>query len=120
MLARRFLFLLRRPPQSGARVRETLDMILTTAAFEQPVTVLFLDDGVYSLKRGQDTRAAGLPAIAPAFETLALYDVQAIRVEQESLAERGLALTDLAIAAEPIARTDIAGLIAAHDIVVNG
>jgi tRNA 2-thiouridine synthesizing protein C len=120
MLAKRFLFMLRRLPQSGARVRETLDMILTTAAFEQPVTVLFLDDGVYQLKRGQRPEAAGLPAVAQLFETLAMYDVQAIRVERESLAERGLLPADLVIAAEPIGRADVAGLIAAHDIVVNG
>jgi tRNA 2-thiouridine synthesizing protein C len=116
---KRFLFMLRRPPQAGFRVRETLDMVLTSAAFDQPVTLLFLDDGVYQLKRGQRPEAAGLPPVAPLFDALALYDVQAVLVERESLAERNLSENDLVIPVELIGRADIPALIAARDIVAN-
>jgi tRNA 2-thiouridine synthesizing protein C len=120
MVGKRFLFILRRPPQSGGRLRETLDMVLTTAAFEQPVALLFLDDGVYQLKRGQRPEAAGLPAVAPLFEALELYDVRAVLVERESLEERGLTEADLVIPVEPVGRAEVAALIAGQDIVVNG
>jgi tRNA 2-thiouridine synthesizing protein C len=120
MEGKRFLFILRRAPQAGGRLREILDMVLTTAAFEQPVTLLLLDDGVYPLKRGQRPEAAGLPAVATLFEALELYDVRAVLVERESLAERGLAEADLAIPVRPIDRAEVAALIAGHDVVVNG
>lgn len=119
-MGKRFLFMLRRPPQAGFRVRESLDMVLTTAAFDQPVTLLFLDDGVYQLKHGQRPDAADLPPVAPLFDALALYDVEAVLAERESLNERGLTEDDLVIPVEIIERADIPALIADRDIVVNG
>ncbi len=119
-MGKKFLFILRRSPQQGARVRETLDMLLTVAAFDQPVMLLFLDDGVYQIKRGQSPESVGLPAVAPTFEALALYDVEAVLVERESLAERGLTESDLVIPAEAIARAEIAALVADQDVVVTG
>jgi tRNA 2-thiouridine synthesizing protein C len=118
-MGKRFLFILRRSPQSGWQVREILDQVLTAAAFDQLVSLLFVDDGVYQLKTGQCPDSAGLPAIAPSFTALSLYDVEAVWVECESLAERNLAEADLVIPVQPIARADIAALIARQDVVVN-
>lgn len=119
-MVKKFLFVMRRAPQAGLRVRETLDLILTTAAFDQSVSLVFLDDGVYQLKRGQHPAAAGLPPVAPLFEALALYDVENIWVESESLAERGLDLADLLIPARPVGRCAVAALVAEHDVAVPG
>ena len=93
-------------------------MALTAAAFDQPVTVLFLDDGVYQLKRNQRAEATGLPPVVPMFEALALYDLEAVLVEQESLRERGLAERDLLIPVGLLDRAGIAALLASHDVVV--
>jgi tRNA 2-thiouridine synthesizing protein C len=117
---KRFLFIVRRSPQAGFRVREILDMVLTTAAFDQPVTLLFLDDGVYQLKREQRPESAGFSPVAPVFEALALYDVEKVLVERESLAERSLSESDLMIPVELVGRTGVSVLVAGHDIVVNG
>jgi tRNA 2-thiouridine synthesizing protein C len=117
---KKFLFVMRRAPQAGIRVRETLDMILTAAAFDQSVSLLFLDDGVYQLKRGQHPEAAGLPPVAPMFDALELYDVEDILVERESLAERGLSEADLTLPARVLDRAAIAALTSAHDVVVPG
>lgn len=113
---KKFLFVMRHPPQAGLRVRETLDLILTTAAFDQAVTLLFLDDGVYQLQRDQNPSEP--PQVAPLFAALELYDVEPILVEAESLAERGLTLADLILPAALIPRTAIAALISGHDVVV--
>ncbi len=118
-MGKKFLFVMRRAPHAGVQVRETLDMILTAAAFDQAVSLLFLDDGVYQIKRGQHPEAAGLPAVAPMFEALELYDVEAVLAERESLLERGLSAADLAIPARIIDRSAIAALIAEHAVVVG-
>ena len=48
-----YLFVLQKPAHSGAYAQEMLDIILTTAAFDQAVSILLLDDGVFQLKKGE-------------------------------------------------------------------
>lgn len=110
---------MRRGPTGAVRVRESLDMIMTAAAFDQTVRLLMLDDGVFLLKHGQQPRASGLKPVAPMFEALALYDVEDILVERESLQERHLNAEDLAIPVRIVERGEIAGLTAGHDIVIS-
>ena len=49
MTPKKILFLLRSPPYAGARAYETLEVLLVAAVFDQEVSVLFADDGVYQL-----------------------------------------------------------------------
>ena len=65
------------------------------AAFEQAVTLAFVDDGVYQLMQNQDTSGIGAKNFAPTFRALGDYDVNQIYVEQESLELRGLSKDDL-------------------------
>lgn len=117
---KRFLFVLRHAPCEGIALREFLDMLLTVAAFDQPVRILCLDDGVLSLKSGQQPDALGLSPVAPLWQALAIYDVEGVWVEQESLASRHLTTAQLIVPVQPIARAAVAGFIAAADIVVTG
>lgn len=105
--------------RGGVRTRESLDMVMTAAAFDQAVRLLILDDGVFLLKRGQRPEASALAPVAPLFEALALYDVEEVWVERESLAARGLTEEDLVIPVRVLERADIARLPAEHDIVVS-
>jgi tRNA 2-thiouridine synthesizing protein C len=119
-MPKKFLFVLRRPPGSGLRARETLDMILTAAAFDQSVSLLLLDDGVWQIKKNQMPEVAGLFPVAPLFEALDLYDVEAVWVERESLEERGLSEADLTIPVRLLARGEVAALAGARDVVIGG
>jgi tRNA 2-thiouridine synthesizing protein C len=114
-----FLFILRRPPYEGNAVRESLDMLMTVAAFDQPVRMLFLDDGVFLLKSGQNPEGLGVRPLEPLLAALEVYGVEELWVEKESLHERGLALAQLILPVQGICRADVAGLIAEADIVVN-
>ncbi len=116
---KKLLFVLRRPPQAGMLAREALDMALTAAAFDQDVSLLLLDDGVYQLKRGQAPETAGLLPVAPMFEALALYGIEQVLAERESLAERGLGPADLVVPVCVLDRSAIAGLTQAHDVVIS-
>ncbi len=114
-----FLFVLRTSPHEGSAVRESLDMLMSAAAFDQRVRVLLLDDGVFLLKSGQRPEALGLKPIAPLFEALEIYDVEGLWMEEESLLERGLPASGLCLAAQALRRIDVPGFIAAADIVVS-
>ena len=115
---KKFLFILRHPPQPGSAGLETLDMIMTVAAFDQSVRVLFLDDGVFLLKPGQHPYNTDLKPTAPLLAALEIYDVEGLWAEEESLSERGLAVSDLIIPMRIIRRAEIAFFMSAADIVV--
>ncbi|MDD5322606.1 MAG: sulfurtransferase complex subunit TusC [Methylococcales bacterium] len=112
-----YLFVLRKPAHSGALVQEMLDIILTTAAFDQKVFILLLDDGVFHLKNGQQPENTGMKDTVAIFKALELYDVNTIYTEVESLQERGLKPGDLCLPVQAFYRKDIAGLMKQFDVV---
>ena len=109
---------MRHLPHLSSHVQETLDQILTTAAFDQSVSVLFLDDGVFQLKSGQDPQTMVLKNTAAIFTALELYEITDVFVEAESLADRGLVLDDLILPVRAMPRADVNELIRCHDVIV--
>ena len=63
MNAKRILFLLRSPPYAGPATYESLESLLVAAVFDQLVSVLFIDDGVYQLVRAQNPAAIGVRSV---------------------------------------------------------
>ena len=113
------MYLNRRAPHGTGYAHEGLEALLMGAAFEQILCVVFMDDGVYQLKRGQHPEALGLKNFAAAFRSLELYDVTSIYVEQESLAARGLDKPDLLIEATVLRSEEIGALIDEQDVVFS-
>lgn len=110
--------MLRKPAHTGVLLQETLDMILTVAAFDQPVALLLLDDSVFHLKNNQQAESLGIKDTAAMFNALACYDVHDIYAEAESLAERGISETDLFLSVTVLYRTEIANLMRQFDLVI--
>lgn len=92
---KKFLYVNRKAPYGSVYALESLEVVLIGAAFEQDVSLAFIDDGVYQLAKGQDTTAIGVKNFSPTYAALGDYDVQKIYVEKESLEARGLTLDDL-------------------------
>lgn len=90
-----FLYLNRRAPYGTVYAWESLEVVLIGAAFEQDVSLAFVDDGVYQITKGQDTSELGIKNFSPTYSALGDYDVQKIYVEKESLDARGLTVEDL-------------------------
>jgi tRNA 2-thiouridine synthesizing protein C len=95
MASKKFLYVNRKAPHGSIYAQESLEVVLIGAAFEQDVTLAFIDDGVYQLMHNQDTSALGSKNFAPTFRALGDYDVSQIYVERESLERRGLGKQDL-------------------------
>ena len=93
--AKRFLYVNRKAPYGTIYALESLEVVLIGAAFEQDVSLAFLDDGVFQLVKGQDTGNTGIKNFSPTYRALGDYDVTKLYVEQESLDERGLSAGDL-------------------------
>jgi tRNA 2-thiouridine synthesizing protein C len=119
MKRRRFLCVFRRAPHADAVLREHLDLTLTVAAFEQPVELLFVDDGVYALLQAQPPHPTGPSGPAELLSTLPLYGLeQPPLVERESLLERGLYGENL-LPARCIDRREVAALLGDADVVLS-
>lgn len=117
---KKYLFILSRAAHSGVYLQETLDVILTTAAFDQSVSILLVDAGVFNLKKNQQTTDLNLKDTCSIFAALELYDVNTIYVEDESMKEFGIDEKDLAINTKNIKRTDIGLLMRQFDIIYSG
>ena len=92
---KRFMYVNRKAPYGTIYALDSLEVVLIGAAFDQDVSMAFIDDGVFQLTDGQNTDGIGIKNFSPAFRALGDYDVTKLYVEKESLDERGLALEDL-------------------------
>ncbi|QEP42015.1 sulfurtransferase complex subunit TusC [Ectothiorhodospiraceae bacterium BW-2] len=92
---KKFLYVNRRAPYGTVYALESLEVVLIGAAFEQDVSLLFMDDGVFQITKGQKTDGIEMKNFSPTYSALGDYDVRNIYVDKQSLAERGLTLDDL-------------------------
>lgn len=92
---KKFLYVNRKAPYGTVYALESLEVVLVGAAFDQDVSVAFVDDGVFQITRGQDTNDIGMKNFSKTYTALGDYDVTKIYVEKESLEVRGLTIDDL-------------------------
>lgn len=118
-IEKKFLYVNRRVPHGTVYALESLETVLIGAAFDQDVSMLFIDDGVYQLKKDQSPEGIEFKNFAKAFRALEMYDVEKLFVEQESLAERGLTKSDLLVDVEVISREQTKTLIDEQDVVLS-
>ena len=94
-IVKKFLYLNRKAPYGTIYAWESLEVVLIGAAFDQEVRVMFVDDGVYQLTKGQDTSEVGMKNFSPTYRTLGDYEVKSVYVDKDSLEARGLTQDDL-------------------------
>ena len=118
-IVKRFMYVNRRPPHGTIYALECLEVVLITAAFEQFESLVFMDDGVYQLKKEQDTTGIGTKNFSKTYRALDDYDVERIYVEKESLEARGLTADDLIIQPEILPTDELREIMAQQDIVFS-
>ena len=92
---KKFLYINRKAPYGTIYAWESLEVVLIGAAFEQDVSLLFMDDGVYQLVKEMQTKGIGMKNFTATYAALGDYDISKIYVDKDALSERGLALDDL-------------------------
>jgi len=118
-VVKRFMYVNRRAPYGTIYALECLEVVLISAAFEQDVSVVFMDDGVYQLKKNQDTTGIGMKNFSNTYRALDDYDVEKIYVEKESLDARGLTGEDLIIPVEVLSSEELREIVAQQDVVIS-
>lgn len=116
---KKFMFVNRRPPYGSIYALESLEVVLITATFDQDVSLVFIDDGVYELVKGQNTKAIGIKNHSPTYRALDGYDVEKLYVERESMQARGLTEADLLVDVAVLSSAEVADLMAEQDVVLT-
>lgn len=114
------LMISRQAPWSGPSAREALDIVLAGGAFDLPIGLLFLDDGVFQLATEQDAKALQQKDLSANLQALPMFGVEALFVCADSAAERGIDPSGLALKeAQMLAATAITALIDRYDQVIT-
>ena len=90
-----FMYLNRKAPHGTIYALESLEVMLIGSAFDQTVSLAFVDDGVYQIVKDQDTTGIGQKNFSAAYRALADYDITQLYVERDSLQARNLSAVDL-------------------------
>jgi len=113
------LAIIQNAPYANIRAQESFDMILSLAAYEQIVCLLFMNDGVLQLCKNQNAKLGNKKEFTKAYSLLPLYDIENIYVEDAALTKFNLTLDDLIIQANPINSNKINSIISFHDFVLT-
>ncbi|MCL6556057.1 MAG: sulfurtransferase complex subunit TusC [Burkholderiales bacterium] len=118
-VVKKFMFVNRKAPYGTIYALEGLEVVLISAAFDQDVSLVFLDDGVYQIVKGQHTKAIDVKNFSPTYRALEGYDIEKLYVLKESLEERGLTVDDLLVDVEVLDAAGMARLMAEQDVVLS-
>jgi len=93
---KKVMITVRKAPHGSIYVHEAIEVMFIVASYGMDLSVVFIDDGVFALKDGQDTKALGIKGFMASGEDEdteepvkpAVLDSEAIRalmVEQDSI-----------------------------------
>jgi tRNA 2-thiouridine synthesizing protein C len=107
----RVVVLMRKAPYGGVYTAEGFRTIMGIAVFEMDISVVFVDDGVYALTKGQNPTQLDMKPLGDGFPMLGDFGVTKFCVHDTSLAERGLTLQDLVVPAQAVTGAEIATIL---------
>jgi len=116
---KKFMYINRTAPYGTIYALEALEVVLIGAAFEQDVSMVFIDDGVYQLKKDQDTDGIEMKNFSKTYRALEMYDVEKLYVDKQSLEERGLTEDDLLVDVEIKTTDELTALMEEQDVVLS-
>jgi tRNA 2-thiouridine synthesizing protein C len=109
------LVVVRHSPYGSTLGRAAIDSALAAAAFEQPVELLFLGDGVLQLLDGQDGSVIGRRSLSRLLASLPLYDIERVFVDEEAAARYKINLSAAPVPAEALGTDGIHALMSRQD-----
>ena len=118
-VVKKFLYINRRAPHGSIYAHEALEVVLIGAAFDQDVSLAFIDDGVYQLKKNQDTSDINTKNFSKTYGALEMYDVEKLYVEKESLDQRGLSEDDLMVDVKILTSDEMKKIIKDSEVILN-
>lgn len=116
---KKFLYVNRKAPYGTIYALESLEVVLITAAFDQDVSLAFIDDGVYQVVKGQHTKGIDVKNFSPTYRALEGYDIEKLYVEKESMETRGLKESDFIVPVKVISTQEMGDLMLTQDVILS-
>lgn len=126
--SKKILFILRSSPYGRASAQEGVDSVLAASVFEQKLSVLFMDEGVWQLHNHQQSLGVQRAEvhlslerknIAAQLESFPLYDIDQVYVDKKSLKRFSISRKELILNPQLLSDKALRQLIAEHDVVLN-
>lgn len=118
-VVKKFMFVNRKAPHGTVYALEGLEVVLISAAFDQDVSLVFADDGVYELMKGVNTKGIEVKDFSKTYRALDGYDIEKLYVEKASMEARGLTEGDLIVDVTVLDSAEMANLMAEQDVVIS-
>ncbi len=112
---KRLTVVIRRTPYGSSLARAALDAGFAAAAFEQPVILLFIGDGVLQLISDQNSQAIGIKNIGRLLSSAPLYDIDTVYVDADALSRYNVSVEDLVVPAQALDEASIHDLLCTSD-----
>ena len=118
-VVKKFMFLNRKAPHGTVYALEGLAVVLITAAFDQDVSMVFTDDGVFQLMKGIDTKGIEVKDFSKTYSALEGYDIEKLYVDRSSMEARGLTEDDLIVDVNVLSDDEMKSLMDEQDVVIS-
>lgn len=118
-MAKSMLIVCQQSPWGHIKSKETLDLALAGGAFDLPISLLFLDDGVWQLVKSQQPQKLQQKDLTANLQALALFGIDELLVAEHSLAERGLIKEQLALPIKIIPKAQLSTLLNQYEVVIS-
>jgi tRNA 2-thiouridine synthesizing protein C len=115
----KILIVCRQAPYGSGLAKAALDVALAAAAFDQELSLLFLDDGVWQLLPGHDPADINQKNINATLESMPLYDINQFYVGEADLTERQLSSDDLQGNIVALTAAELGEFLDRHDQVLS-
>jgi tRNA 2-thiouridine synthesizing protein C len=116
---KKFLYVNRKAPYGTIYALESLEVVLIAAAFDQQVSLAFIDDGVYQILKGQHTKGIDVKNFSPTYRALEGYDIDKLFVEKESMELRGISEADFVVPVTVVTAPQMADLMSEQDVILS-
>lgn len=94
---KKILFISRHAPYGSSLAKDALDALLAASAYDQALSLLFMDDGVFQLLANQNPQDIAQKSFAAILPVLPIYEINSIYVHHESLIKRQITINELVL-----------------------
>jgi tRNA 2-thiouridine synthesizing protein C len=113
---KKLLFISRHAPYGSSLAKDALDAVLASSAYDQQLSLLFMDDGVFQLLNNQSATEISQKSFSSLLPVLPLYEINSIYVHYESLVKRQITINELVLdSVQIIDSTAVCSLLAQQD-----
>ena len=125
---KKILFIFRSTPYRNAQAQEGLDAALAASVFDQKISVLFMNEGIWQLHNHQQSHGVKIENInekverkniAAQLESFPLYDITTIFVDAQAMKKFSIPKNELILKPLPVNDKKIRLLIAENDVVLT-